>query len=141
MTTQTTHCLHDPLFKWNLNQLQSLRNEKVLGIADTGGWLKYDWIRSHPARKVGLIRPYSEINQSLGRMGFPSLSPADYRRSLAVLAGIPDLRICVWSEALGSADLFEWLTGTPHDEERTQALLRLNIQRNDFAHIRIEEDV
>lgn len=143
MTTPTTRCIHDPLFKYpNLSQLESLRSEKLLGISDTGIYLKYNsWVRNHPARKVGLIRPRAEVNASLDRMGFRPLTVTDYHRTLAALRDLPGIVMVDWASAMGSASVWDHLLpGVPYDDERTQDLLRLNVQRADFTGIRITED-
>lgn len=79
-TTNTTFCLHDPLYKahykdWDSNEGNIPNHSKyqAVGISCTGIWRWVNWVNAHPAKKIILARPFSEIQNSLEKAGFSFL--------------------------------------------------------------------
>jgi hypothetical protein len=61
LTTDTTHCIHDPIAKHHHTELDDLSSSKHLGVSCTGLWRFPDWLNKHPAKKVILRRDRAEI--------------------------------------------------------------------------------
>lgn len=124
-TTDRTLCLHDPLWRLDLESLDKLQTKKTLGMACTGVALFPEWVDQHPARKLILHRDIKEINASLRRMGIKPINP----KWSQILERIEGLHAS-WR------DLFEkpqplWEFIFPHlpfDSERHTELLRYNVQ-------------
>ena len=70
LTTDTTLCLHDPLFTHHYSELDGIESNKRLGVSCTGLCLFPEYVNSHQARKVVLHRDLREINRSLDAIGF-----------------------------------------------------------------------
>lgn len=84
-TTDKSICLHDPLYQHHYNDLDKLKFPgKKLGVSCTGLWRFPQYLNSHPAPKIILRRPLTEVNGSMADIGLPSLSEVE----LFQLAGI-----------------------------------------------------
>jgi hypothetical protein len=99
LTTDTTLCLHDPLFTHHYRDLDSLTSKKRLGVSCTGLYNFPEWVNAHPAKKVILHRSPIEVNSSLERLGLPAL-PLSSFNALAKLNGFH----CDWLELFESPD-------------------------------------
>jgi len=68
LTTTATFCMHDPLSQYTFPELNQYTCKKTFGIADTAIYsLLGSRLNAHPAKKLIIHRPISEINASLGR--------------------------------------------------------------------------
>lgn len=131
LTTDRTLCLHDPLWRHDLESLDNLQTRKHLGIACTGVALFPDWVDQHPARKLILHRDFKEINASLRRMGIKPI-PAHWDD---ILKGIEGLHVS-WSDLFEKPlPLWEFIFPfLPFDNERHTELLHYNVQM-DFEKV------
>lgn len=124
LTTDRTLCLHDPLAKWTKDELLTLESSKVLGVSCTALALFPNWVNAHPARKVILRRPLSEIDVSLSHIGLPAASHAWN----GVLDRIEGVHID-WREMFQRPRaIYEYLLDLPFDPERWAALRETNVQ-------------
>ena len=133
LTTDTTLCLHDPLWTRHYSELDAIQSTKTLGIACTGIALFPDWLNQHPARKVILHRPLNEVDASLAAIGLPPCSHA--------WQGVLE-RISVWH--LPWTDLwkrpaliYEHLLCRPFDHERFDQLRQMR-EQPDFERVDID---
>lgn len=126
LTTDTTLCLHDPLMLWTKDELFALESPKRLGVSCTGLALFPNVVNAHPARKVILHRPMSEIDDSLTRVGLSSLGP----KWEGVLDKIEGVHVD-WRELFTRPkEIYEYLLDLPFDAERWAALRHINVQPN-----------
>lgn len=124
LTTDTTLCLHDPLWHRQYFELDSIQSKKMLGISCTAIALLPEYVNKHPARKVILHRNLDEVNQSLIAIGSPALTKI-WEGALEQIIG----RHCDWREIFDSPkDIYEYLLGLPFDEERHAELSKIEMQ-------------
>jgi hypothetical protein len=121
LTTDTTHCIHDPMAKFHHSDLDGLESSKRLGVACTGLGMFPDWLNAHPAKKVILHRDAQEVAQSLDRIGFSMLPFPDLSRIEGMHVAWTDL----WNKPWG---IWHHLIGTPFDSGRHEMLKELNVQ-------------
>jgi hypothetical protein len=131
-------CLHDPLWRLDLDQLDRFQTRKrYFGIACTGVALFPKHLAGHPARRVVLHRPIKEINRSLKRMGLDPVAP----EFSDILQGVEGLHVH-WLEVFTQPHRI-WehlLPDVPFDEERHKELRNYNVQM-DFERIDPDPDV
>lgn len=136
LTTDTTLCLHDPLWTRHYTELDAIQSSKRLGVSCTGLYLFPEWVNRHPARKVILHRPLPEINASLEEIGLPAVTPESHA-SLDLIDGLH----FNWRDLFDAPrKIYEYLTGLPFDEERHALLLDIEMQPN-FAGLKVGRDV
>lgn len=118
LTTGNSICLHDPLSKWSIGQINNLYPDKYLGIADTSLYLTgVGFINSLPYKKVIIHRNYIDVCKSLG------LAPV--RGNLSSIEGLHiefdeiDDRI---------QQIWEYCLDIPFDAERCELLKDYNVQ-------------
>ena len=92
LTTDTTYCLHDPLYKvhyseWDSNTDYFPTNVRKVGVSCTGIWRWPDWVNRHPARKVILTRDIGEVQMEMDRLGLGGIE-VDAHRMLADIEGL-----------------------------------------------------
>jgi hypothetical protein len=124
LTTDTTLCLHDPLYTRHYEELDSIESKKKLGVSCTGLYWFPDWVNKHPAKKVILHRDISEINKSLNDIGLPSF-PDNTSEKLGLIDGI---HINYAEIFTNPKPIYEYLTGLPFDAERHAFLLDIEMQ-------------
>jgi len=138
LTTDTTLCIHDPLYKHKLHELDSLQTKKRLGISCTGIWQLPDFLNTHPANKLIIHRDLSEVNDSLkNEMGVPTITD-DESESLYRIYGI-HVNYTDLFDPVVAKDIYEWLLEKPFDAERHAYLVELNIQPN-FGKLTFDRD-
>lgn len=133
LTTDTTMCLHDPLWKWHYTELDAVPCSKVLGIACTGIALFTDWVNAHPARKVIVHRPLEEVDASLVKIGL-GLCGKQWEGVLDKIRGahVP------WTDLFVRPQyIYEYLLDRPFDAERHAVLREMNVQPA-FAKLSID---
>lgn len=136
LTTDTTLCLHDPLYQIHYEDFDKLESSKVLGISCTGMGYFPDWLNAHPSRKVILHRDLSEINKSMEAIGLPSIEQ-NYLDSLSKINGIH----VDWMDIFNNPkDIYEYLTGFQFNEER-HALLRGIEMQPKFSGLKVGHEV
>lgn len=136
LSTDTTLCLHDPLWGSHYRDLDSIKSAKVLGVACTGLAMFPHYLRTHPARKVILHRDRREIDQSLESIGF-SPTPDGLLERLDEVDGMH----VNWRELFEKpAPLYEYLLRRPFDAERHAALRSLEVQAS-FEGIKVDRRV
>lgn len=130
LTTDTSLCLHDPLWTQHYSDLDAIESEKVLGIACTGCALFPEWVNRHSARKVILHRDLKEVDASLARIGLPPCS-AQWEGVLERIHGIH----LSWTDVFEKPKaIYEYLLNQPFDAQRHSELRKMNIQP-DFARL------
>lgn len=125
-TTDTTHCIHDPLGDYHYSELDSIKSDKELGIACTAIWAFKDFVNNHNARKVIIHRDISEINFSLENVGLPYM-PNGVER---LLHGIDGFHILFDDFISNPKEAYEYLLGKKFDSERFSLLKNLLIERD-----------
>ena len=136
LTTDTTLCIHDPLFNTHFNDLDKIQSKKMLGVSCTGIYLFPDFVNKHPARKIILHRELNEINDSLIAIGIPPISESNHR-SLDNIEGIH----MDWREVFHNPKLiYEYLLRKDFDTERHRYLKEIEMQPN-FSGLTINKEV
>jgi hypothetical protein len=129
LTTDDTLCIHDPLYKYGLDQLDTIQTNKRLGISCTGIWRFPEFLKTHPARKLIIHRDIAEINDSLANeMGVPTLSQEE-AESLKDIYGMHVLFSDLFNPIVAK-EIYEALLEKPFDAERHAYLVELNVQPN-----------
>jgi len=136
LTTDTTLCLHDPLFTRHYTELDEIQTEKHLGISCTGLALFPEWVNKHPARKIVLHRDINEINESLSDLGFPEVD-IDFILKLESIEAIH----LPWTDLFDRPDfIHETLLQLPFDAERHALLKEIEMQPK-FDKLTVNHDV
>jgi len=136
LTTDTSLCLHDPLFERHYSELDAINSRKRLGVSCTGLFNWPDWLNAHPARKIVLHRPLREINESLEQCGLANMDEEAVRKLERVNGRHFDWR-AIFDDP---ATIYEYLIEKPFDPERHAELVKLNVQR-DFGRIVVSKQV
>ena len=122
LSTDTTLCIHEPMARYRLEDLDKLQSTKTLGISCTVLGLIPDVINKHPARKLILHRDPKEVRDSMQKLGIKG----DY--DFAALDRIKGMH-CHWRKVFTEpALIYEYLLERPFDAERHAELVGLNIQ-------------
>jgi hypothetical protein len=138
LTTDTTLCIHDPLYKYQIAELDLLKSDKRLGISCTGIWRLPEFLNIHPANKLIIHRDLSEVNDSLkNEMGVPTVTNKE-SESLDGIYGI-HVNFDDLFDPVVAKDIYEWLLEKPFDAERHAYLVELNIQPN-FGKLTFDRD-
>ena len=126
LTTEATTCIHDPLFNYRHDELDSIVSQKSLGISCTALGFYADFVNKHPARKVILRRDLSEINSSLVGIGLTDMPEGSDR----VMEKIDGMHVH-WTDLFDKPkSIYEFLLQKPFDEERHSQLKLMEIQPN-----------
>lgn len=136
LTTDTTICYHDPLYRWHYTELDIIQTNKVVGISCTGLYHFADWVNDHPSRKVILHRDLSDINASMASIGLPCLSEKDEEK----LYSIDGIHIDWLDVFERPKSTYEFLTGKPFDAERHSELINIEMQPQ-FAGLTVNRNV
>ena len=129
LTTDTTLCIHDPLYKYQVEELDSLKTTKRLGISCTGIWRLPKFLSAHPAKKLILHRDLAEVNDSLkNEMNVPIITEeeaATINDIIGVHVNYTDL-----FDPIAAKNIYETLLEKPFDAERHAYLVEINVQPN-----------
>jgi hypothetical protein len=129
LTTDDTLCIHDPLYKYSLDQLDTIESNKKLGVSCTGLWRFPDYLEAHPARKLIIHRDLNEINDSLANeMGVPTVSEKE-AESLRDIYGIHASFVDLFNPIIAK-EIYETILEKSFDAERHAYLVELNVQPN-----------
>lgn len=124
LTTDTTLCLHDPLWTHHYSELDSYPTNKMLGIACTGIALFPEWVNAHPARKIILRRDLKEIDVSMERIGLTEVS-STWEGVLDRIDGVH----LPWTAVFDQPQrIYEYLLDKPFDAQRHAALKEIRMQ-------------
>lgn len=133
LTTDTTLCLHDPLWKHHYSALDEIKSDKTIGIACTGIALFTDWVNAHPARKVILHRDLSDVDASLVNIGLTKCGK-QWKGVLGKIRGVH----MDWRDLFDKpGPIYEYLLDKPFDEERHRELVEMNVQPS-FSKLSID---
>lgn len=134
LTTETTFCLHDPLFERHYSEIDDLKGDdgRFFGIACTGLANFPEYLKSHPAKKVILHRREDQVQASCSALGFPPL-PTEFFEKLKAIDGLH----IPWTYLFHKPEhIHRFLFGGRLFDARRHALLaQLNVQR-DFESIK-----
>ncbi|MGZ5799243.1 MAG: hypothetical protein ACXWJZ_01260 [Burkholderiaceae bacterium] len=126
LTTDTTLCLHDPLFTHKHDEIDNVYTSKKLGISCTAMAFYADFVNKHPARKVILHRDQQEIDASLVAIGLTAM-PKHSRGALDKIEGLH----VHWQDIFKNPQpIYEYLLQKPFDAERHAQLVEMEIQPN-----------
>lgn len=136
LTTDTTLCLHDPLYTTHYTDWDSIQTNKTLGVSCTGIVHFLDWLNRHPARKVILHRSIVEINESLEAIGLSRTEP-HMVKALDRVQGVH----AYWTDIFDRPQpLYEFLTRREFDPERHAFLKDIEMQPN-FQGLSVGKEV
>ena len=136
LTTDSTICLHDPLFTRHYTELDATPTAKARGVACTGLALFPEWVNAHPARKIVLHRDINEINESLEAIGLSEIS-VDFILKLESIDAIH----LPWTDLFEKPKfIYEYLLEMPFDAERHALLKEIEMQPN-FEGLTVGQDV
>ena len=136
LTTDTTTCIHDPLWNHDYKDFDKIKSDKMLGVSCTGLWMFKNWVNNHPARKVILHRDLSEVNTSLVEIGIPPLPEyaEDFINDI-------DGNHYDWLDIFTNPKhIYEYLLQKEFDKERHDLLKEIEMQPN-FAGLTINKDL
>lgn len=122
LTTDRSLCLHDPLNRWTLAELdQRWFKQRILGIACTVSALLPN-INEHAARKVILHREPREVRESMDRLQIRG------SYDFAALDRVEG-RHYDWQQLFEDpAPIYEYLLRSAFDAERHEELCGMNVQ-------------
>ena len=133
LTTDDTLCIHDPLYKYGLDDFDKIESNKRLGVSCTGIWRFPEFLKAHPARKLIIHRLLNEVNDSLtNEMGVPTITEAE-AESLRSIYGMHVLFPDLFNPIIAK-EIYEYLLEKPFDAERHAYLVEMNVQPN-FGNI------
>lgn len=132
LTTETSLCVHDPLFEHSPETWDSIPSDRQLGCACTGIATFPKFLRHHPARKVVLHRDMDEVNLSLHQMGLSRLHAEYWTDALRRVDGLHVHWRNLWENP---RPIWEHLMRTPFDAARHELLCKLNVQM-DFERVK-----
>lgn len=138
LTTDDTLCIHDPLYKYKLEELDQLQTDKLLGISCTGLWKYPKFIHDHSARKIVIHRDLNDINESLvNEIETNKLSEKDAK----VLYDIDGMHVQFDDlfHPVSAKQIYEYALNKPFDSVRHAYLVEMNIQPN-FGMFSINKD-
>ena len=133
LCTDTTLCIHDPLYERHYAELDHIKSKKRIGVSCTGLWRFPKWVNGHTARKVILHRSVDEINESLTELGFPAVPESDADMLDAIEGIHVDWRALFDDPKI----MYEYLLDKPFDAERHQELKSMAIQP-EFATLKTD---
>lgn len=138
LTTDTTLCMHEPLWKMHYTDMDGIKSNKMLGISETGIAKFPEFVNAHPARKVVLHRDLAECSASLVELGFNPLSKF-WEGALDQIQG----RHYHWRDVFDEVkakDIYEFLLEREFDVERHRWIKEIEMQPQ-FAGLSVNKEV
>lgn len=129
LTTDNTLCIHDPAYKYKLEELDILQTDKLLGVSCTGLWKLTSFLNEHKARKIIIHRDLNEVNNSLVHdIETTPISESDCK----LLDDIEGLHIQFHDlfNPVKAKELYEYALNKPFDPVRHAYLVEMNVQPN-----------
>lgn len=133
-TWRNSFCYHEPFADGNVLHLReraTSRPEAIIGAIDTTSYLRSDIQELfEPHDSFVLIRSYRDIQRSVNEMGIKVDCAAEFDKLMLATKRMRP----VFYEQLASAEYRKllWMTviGEDYDEERTNLLWEMNVQRS-----------
>ena len=142
LTAGEVFCAHDPLWtagRRDLDRAVADSPAAVRGVSCTGLWRWPEFVNDHPARKLIVHRPASEVRRSMQRLGLPAL-PLLAANSLWKLNGMHVDHRELFDPAAAPA-LWAYLTGgLPFDAARHAMLRPVHVEPA-FSRVAVRRDV
>lgn len=135
LTTDSVHCIHDPLYHTHYEDWDKLECGVPLGVSCTGIWRWPDWVNSHPSKKVILHRDIGEVDESLVSIGLPAIGSADLGSIQGLHVNYLDL-----FEERAALEIWEYLIGPGFNRLRHQELRLIEMQPH-FLGLSVGPDV
>lgn len=137
LTTATQHCVHDPLYRYRLDQLDDLHfGTKRVGLSCTAlAYVAPGWLDKHQARKVIIHRPEEEIAASWSKCGVDKHIGGTEERLNKIEGFHVDFQSLF--DPAHARVISEYL-GVPFDAVRHYELLQMNVQPH-WAAVKIEK--
>lgn len=129
LTTDDTICVHDPLYKYTLEELDYLQTDKLLGISCTALWTYPQFLQGHKARKIIVHRDLKEINDSLVNEIETSPISKEKAKILDSLDGM-HVQFKDLFNPTEAKKIYEYALNKPFDPMRHAYLVEMNIQPN-----------
>jgi len=129
LTTDDTLCIHDPLYKYKVEELDLLETDKLLGISCTAIWRFQNFLTNHPARKIVIHKDISKVNDSLANdMGVDTITPEQNE----LLNSIDGMHFSFESlfDPVEAKKMYEYALQKPFDPVRHAYLVEMNVQPN-----------
>lgn len=120
LTTEKTICLHDPLRDKTIKDIEAMKADKVLGIADTSLLLYGDKLNRYRCKKLIVHRNQNQVSRSVGQK-------VDARLA-SQLNGVKGLHVQYDEINAMGRDIWEYLIGDGFDRERFDLLVDMNIE-------------
>lgn len=132
LSSETTFCLHDPLFYHHYLNLDSALSQdcfktyRKVGVSCTALWRWVDWVNHHPAKKVIIHRELEELNKSLVQLSLTPLTKND-EKSLHDILGLHVSYEDLFNP-IAAEEIWTYLMDTTFDRERHNLLTKFNVQ-------------
>jgi hypothetical protein len=129
LTTDDTLCIHDPLYKHKLEELDLLQTDNLLGISCTAIWRFQDFLINHPARKIVIHRDLEEINDSLANEMGVDITTYEQKELLNNIDGMHFSFESLF-DPVEAKKMYEYALQKPFDPVRHAYLVEMNVQPN-----------
>ena len=120
LTTDKSICLHDPLRDKTIKDIEAIKADKVLGVADTSLLLYGDKLNRYRCKKLIIHRSLAQVSRSVGEK-------IDARLA-GQLNGIKGLHIQYDEINAMGREIWRYLIGDGFDQERFNLLKDMNIE-------------
>lgn len=138
LTTDLTHCYHDPLYTAHYTDWDSLSIPgRETGVSCTGIWRWADWVNSQECPKVIIHRDVGDVIRSMREVGMPPVFEGD-ADSLNRIIGLHVPFSDLFDE--NAQGIWEHLVITPFNRERHQELAMIEMQPQ-FSGLKVGRDV
>jgi hypothetical protein len=122
LTTDNTLCIHEPLARWSIGELDEIKSSKVLGIACTVLAQAPEFVNRHSSRKVILHRDATEVRESMRKLRIEGAY------DFAAMDRIEGMH-CDWRKVFTDPEpIYTFLLNRKFDRERHAELINLNVQ-------------
>lgn len=128
LTTDSTHCLHDPLLEYTTSFLQRLVYPgKKFGISCTSSLLYPEWVNTQECPKVILYRDVVDINRSLKQLGMAELIEERHLKRLTNINGA-EMFPYEFLFSKTAAEKIAGILGVPWDAHRHELLCQMRVE-------------
>jgi hypothetical protein len=129
LTTDNTLCIHDPVYKYTLEELDTLQTDKLLGVSCTGIWKLPTFLNEHKARKIIIHRDLDEINDSLVNEIETNPISESQAKLLDSIDGL-HVKFNDLFDPIKAKELYEYALNKSFDPVRHAYLVEMNVQPN-----------
>jgi hypothetical protein len=128
LTTDTTHCIHDPLLLYTIPQLAQITiPDRKIGVSCTSLMLYPEFVNAQRCPKIILFRDIDEINTSLRRLGLVELGGMSHLARIDAVKGAHLFQYEQLFEPKTARKIAEIL-GVPWDPYRHDLLRQMRIE-------------